>query len=81
MEKDKINIGDLVGYAHTLTGVENLVGVVIGIEEVSSNVYERGYTQALVKWNKKRWENRRGTLTPSQALETYEDAALLIKLS
>lgn len=46
-------MGHLVEYKHPLPNSLDLVGIVVHISEVSSNVYEKGYLEAEVQWSGK----------------------------
>ena len=77
-----IKKGDLVEYKDPLPHVKDLFGIVLKISEVSSNVYERGYIEALVMWNKEMWstEDYRASTNASRT-ETFEDVVRLRKIS
>lgn len=68
-----------MAYKDPLPEVEDLLGVVINLREVESNMYERGYVEADVHWTATRWGPRRtGGLS---LFETSEDVTQLRILS
>ena len=74
-----LKVGHLVEYRDPLPEYEKLVGVVIRITKIESNVYERGYLEAEVRWNSRRWN--RSFSDKMSPYETSEDAARLKILS
>ena len=66
-------------YKHPLPESQDLIGVVLRIREIESNVYERGYIEADVHWATKRYRRQVGRRT--SLYETHEDVSRLTKLS
>ena len=74
--------GDLVEYKDPLPQFTNMFGVVLNVSEISSNVYERGYIEATVRWNTKMWNTKEEYVKGRQDLfETFEDVDRLQKIS
>ena len=75
-----LKVGHLVEYKDPLPDHQSLLGIVIHVAEVDSNVYERGYLEAEVVWTKKRWSEKNAGKGLS-LFETFEDASRLKILS
>ena len=76
---ENILTGDLVEYRDPLPEFQNLVGVVLRVREIESNVYERGYVEADVHWTNRRYHSARDQ--KRSLYETHEDVSRLTKLS
>lgn len=76
-----ISIGDLVEYMHPFPESEKLLGVVLRMRKIESNVYERGYVEADVRWTEIRWDSNKSWNDRYSLYETHEDVSRLIKLS
>jgi len=73
-----LEVGQLVEYKYPSPENQNLLGIVLRLREVESNVYERGFLEAEVHWNAVRWSSSYGKLSQ---FETCEEASLLKILS
>lgn len=80
--RTEIRIGDLVEYKDPLPDFKDAFGIVLNIGEITSNVYERGYIEATVRWNKEMWIGKgRHLISGAESLETFEDVCRLQKIS
>jgi hypothetical protein len=69
-----VNVGDLVEYlAPCAPWFKQATGIVLCVERIESNVYERGYWEADIHWH--------GIKGDKNSYKTSENAAHLKKLS
>ena len=74
-------VGNLVEYKHPLPENRHHIGIVVKIREIASNVYERGYLEADVRWSTQRQHSKFNDRADRSVFETHEDASLLKILS
>ena len=74
-----LEVGQLVEYKYPSPENQDLLGIVLRLREVESNVYERGFLEAEVHWNAVRW--RGSSYGKMSRFETGEEVLLLKILS